>query len=381
MDYAQGYGGFVMTIADKGPAPNASPAPAAIMTRGSELKSNPVQWLWPNRIARGKLTLLAGAPGSGKSTLTTTIVAAVTTGGAFPCGEGRAPQGAALMVCPHGDPDVLLPRLKAAGADLARIQLIREVPGPKGPRPFDVATDLPLLDAAVRSIKDLRAIIIDGFALPTRRAAAEQARLLLKSLAALAESQAVSIMLVMHPAGRDRLSDKPASFHPLALEAARAAFLIETDPADENRRLLQQVKNEFAADRGMLAFRISAHQTEPGQTAARIAFEPQHHPLSVRQFRARPARSFNSAKAEAIEFVRGLLGSTRELKPADIERQARQASLLRQGQALPQSRLLREARMALGLVITREASGGDAWVWAKPQMTSPTQPSPVLNAA
>jgi putative DNA primase/helicase len=376
-----------MIIADKGPAPNASPAPTAIIMRGSELRSKPIQWLWPNRIARGKLSLLAGAPGSGKSTLMTTIVAAVTTGGAFPCGEGRAPQGSALMVSPHADPDVLLPRLKAAGADLARIQLIREVPGPKGPRPFDVATDLPLLDAAVRSIKDLRAIIIDGFALPTRRAAAEQARLLLKSLAALAESQAVSIMLVMHPAGRDRLSDKPASFHPLALEAARAAFLIETDPADENGRLLQQVKNELAADRGMLAFRISAHQTEPGQTAARIAFEPQHHPLSVRQFRARQARSFNSAKAEAIEFVRGLLGSARELKPADIERQARQAGLLRPAQALSQSRLLREARMALGLVLTREAGGSDVWVWAKPQMTSPTQPSqaqmkqPVLNAA
>ena len=153
MDYA---GGFVMTIADKGPAPN-SPAPAAIILRGSELKSNPIQWLWPNRIARGKLTLLAGAPASGKSTLATTVMAAITTGGAFPCGEGRAPEGSALMVCPHGDPDVLLPRLKAAGADLARIQLIREVPGPKGPRPFDVATICPCSmppSAASRSAGD-----------------------------------------------------------------------------------------------------------------------------------------------------------------------------------------------------------------------------------
>jgi hypothetical protein len=108
----------------------------------------------------------------------------------------------------------------------------------------------------------------------------------------------------------------------------------------------------------------------------------------VRQFRARQARSFNSAKAEAIEFVRGLLGSTRELKPADIERQARQAGMLHPAQTLSQSRLLREARMALGLVITREAGGSDVWVWAKPQiMMSPTQPSqaqmkqPALNAA
>ena len=347
-----------MTIADKGPAPVA----VTIITRGSELKFNSIQWLWPNRIARGKLALLAGAPGAGKSALAATIMAAVSTGGAFPCGEGHAPHGSALMICPHADPDVLLPRFKAAGADLARVQLIREVPSTKGPRPFDIATDLPLLDAAVRSIKDLRAIIIDGFTLPTRRAAAEQARGILKSLAALAENHAVSIMLVMQPAGRDRFSNKPASFHPLALEAARAAFMIETDPADESRRLFQQIKNELAPDRGMLAFRITAHQIMPGQTTARIAFEPQHHPLSVRQFRLRQARSFNSAKAEAIEFVRGLLGSARELKPAHVEQQARAAGLLRPTQTLSQSRLLREARMALGLVIAREASGGDDWV-------------------
>jgi len=203
-----------MTIADTGPAPIVTSAPVAIVTRGTELKSNPIQWLWPNRIARGKLTLLAGAPASGKSTLATTIMAAVTTGGALPCEEGRAPHGSALMVCPHADPDVLLPRLKAAGADLARVQLIHEVPGPKGSRPFDVATDLPLLDAAVRSIKDLHLIVIDGFTLSTRRAAAPQARAILNSLAALAESQAVSIMLVMPPAGRDRFGDKPPSFHP-----------------------------------------------------------------------------------------------------------------------------------------------------------------------
>ena len=120
-------------------------------------------------------------------------------------------------------------------------------------------------------------------------------------------------MLVMQPASRDRFGDRPASFHPLALEAARAAFMIETDPTDESRRLLQQIKNEFAADRGMLAFRIKAQETQPGHTAARIAFEPQHHPLSVRQFRLRQTRSFNSARAEAIEFVRGLLGSAPEL--------------------------------------------------------------------
>ena len=60
-----------------------------------------------------------------KSALAASITATVTTGGAYPCREGRAPQGSVLLVCPDGDPDVLIPRLKAAGADLGRVQLMR----------------------------------------------------------------------------------------------------------------------------------------------------------------------------------------------------------------------------------------------------------------
>ena len=107
-------------------APVANPARLALVSRGSETKCAPIQWIWPGRIARAKLTLFAGAPGSGKSALAASITATVTTGGAYPCREGRAPQGSVLMVCPDGDPDVLIPRLKAMGTDLGRVQLMRQ---------------------------------------------------------------------------------------------------------------------------------------------------------------------------------------------------------------------------------------------------------------
>jgi hypothetical protein len=62
-------------------------APIPLIVRGSETKSAPINWIWPGRIARAKLTLFAGAPGSGKSALAASIIAAVTTGGAYPCQE------------------------------------------------------------------------------------------------------------------------------------------------------------------------------------------------------------------------------------------------------------------------------------------------------
>ncbi len=374
-----------MTTTDKAPAAIANSAPAAVVIRASELKYRPITWLWPGRIARAKLTLLTGGSGAGKTGFATSIIAAVTTGGAYPCGEGRAPQGSVMLVCPDGDPDVLIPRCKAAGVDLGRLHMIRQVPGEKGQRPFDVATDLPLLETALKTVKDLRLIVIDAMSLPAGRAAAARGRALLDALAKLAEVHDAALIAVLKPAAGDRTARKPAGIDPLALGAARGAFVIETDPSDEKRRLVLQIKNELAEDRGILAFRIAAQQTVPGQTAARLVFEPGHHPLSLREFRARQARSFNSAKAEAIEFVRGLIGSARELKIAHVEQQARAAGLLRPTQAVFQSRLLREARMALGLVITREASGGDAWVWAKSHMASPATQAqmkqPALNAA
>ncbi len=344
----------------------ANPAPVALMTPASEIKHRPIDWLWPGRIARRKLTLLAGASGSGKSTLAMRIIAAVTSGSAYPCQEGNAPKGAAILVAPDGDPDVLIPGLKAAGADLARVQIIRQVQGAKGPRRFDLATDLPLLDAAARGIKDLRVIIIEGVSFPTRRAAAQATRAQLDALADLAHAHDASVMAVLQPAGTGRVAGRPLCIDPLALGAARAALVIEADPADKTRRLLLQVKNELAPEPRTLAFHVAAQEIGPGQSTARIEFEPRHHPLHARELVARQERGFNSAKAEAVEFLRTVFGGATRMHVRQIDDEARAAGLIKPNQTLTQSRTLRDARMAMGLVMAREGSGGGAWVWAMP---------------
>jgi tRNA A37 threonylcarbamoyladenosine biosynthesis protein TsaE len=53
----------------------------------AEVDRELVTWLWRDRIPRGKVTVLDGDPGTGKSTLTLTITAKVTTGSPFPDGE------------------------------------------------------------------------------------------------------------------------------------------------------------------------------------------------------------------------------------------------------------------------------------------------------
>jgi putative DNA primase/helicase len=348
-------------------------APIPLITRGSETKSAAIHWIWPGRIARAKLTLFAGAPGSGKSALAASITATVTTGGTYPCKEGRAPQGSVLLVCPDGDPDVLIPRLKAAGADLGQVQLMHQVQGAKGLRRFDLATDLPLLAEAVRSIKDLSLIVVDGLYLPTGRNAARGIQALLDPLAAFADVHRVAVTAILTSGGFSDRSRTVAAFDAQALGAARAAFALETDPADAKRRVLVEMKNELAPDQGMLSFRIAARELGQGQNAARVEFEPQHCPLSPSEFAARQARSLNSATADAIEFLSALGGSGKQLKVSHIEHEARAAGLLRANQTLAQSRVLRDARTAMGLGIMREGADSGAWVWAKPE--APVQPT------
>ena len=67
-----------------------------------------------------------------------------------------------------------------------------------------------------------------------------------------------------------------------------------------------------------------------------------------------------------MEFLGALLGSAKQLKISHIEHEARAAGLLRVNQTLAQSRVLRDARMAMGLAMIREGADSGAWIWSKP---------------
>jgi hypothetical protein len=347
------------------PAKPVMAGPKARVTRLSELKTWSVEWVWPGRIARARLTLIGGPAGSGKSALAMQLVTAVTTGGAWPCQEGGAEPGAVILVCPHGDPDIIAARLKAAGANLANVHLITQVDESNGPRPFNVATDLPVLVATSRTLRQVRLIVIDALDLPGGTDGAEAACTMFSPLAALAKGLDVAVVAIGRAPGWEGSGRKLASFSPAALACVRSAFVIEIDLADEKRRLLLQVKNEFAPDAPTLAFRITPHELKKGETAARIVFEAQHDPASARQFFARQSRGFNSAKHEAIGFLHDLFGGASELTIRQIEDAARGIGLVKANQGLAQCRILRDARMAMGLTVTHAASGAD-WVWAKP---------------
>jgi hypothetical protein len=269
-----------------------------------------------------------------------------------------------LLIAPQGDADVFGLRFRAAGGDIAQLHTLREVKDGIKPRPFDLEKDLTTLAPLIEGIRNLRLIAIDAVPVPAGRgaAAARKTEALFEQLAALARRHHVAVLAVARQAGGDYLSRKPIAFGTLPLTAAPTAFLVETDPNNDNQRLLLQVKNELADDPGTLAFRLVRREN-----AAAIAFAPAKPTVSPREFTARNAPGYNSAKAEAIAFLRELFGKAAHLKVTDIEAEARGAGLMKTDQAISQCRALRDARAALGLIVTREGFGrGGAWVWERP---------------
>ncbi|MGE5296473.1 MAG: AAA family ATPase, partial [Solirubrobacterales bacterium] len=124
-----------------------------------------VRWLWPGRVPLGRITLLVGRPGEGKSFLTTDLAARVSTGRPWPDGT-ESVEGSVIFICAEDDPaDTLRPRLDAHGADVRRIHLLERIRrvAPDG-RPYDAAftlADVQALEGCLQLHRDCRMIVVD----------------------------------------------------------------------------------------------------------------------------------------------------------------------------------------------------------------------------
>jgi hypothetical protein len=134
-------------------APAYTDGPTVIWCDTVELRE--VQWLWPGRIPLGKLTLLVGEAGKGKSLLTLDIAARISTGTAWPDGRG-VPERGSVLICTTEDDleDTVAVRLAAAGADLSKIAHVTNV--------FDIKAVLDATTAEIRRGRDdIKLIIMD----------------------------------------------------------------------------------------------------------------------------------------------------------------------------------------------------------------------------
>ncbi|MGC2736498.1 MAG: AAA family ATPase, partial [Candidatus Acidiferrales bacterium] len=244
---------------------------SAITRAFSDIKPQPLRWLWPSRIPLGKLTLLVGDPGLGKSLLTIDIAARVSRGVSFP-DSAICEAGAVIMASAEDDPaDTVRPRLDAADADVSRIHTLEGVrvtrsDGSACERPFQLELGIEALEGALSQMPGVRLIVIDPISAYLGNSDSNsnaEIRGLLAPLAALAARHHVAFLCVTHL----RKSPGTAVHRAIAsiafTAAARASWAVAADPSDPARRLMLAVKQNLGPDVGGLAFRITAENGLP----------------------------------------------------------------------------------------------------------------------
>jgi hypothetical protein len=225
----------------------------------SELTPCPITWLWPGRLALGKLALLEGDPGLSKSLVALDLCARLSTGRPFPDGSpAPGPANCIHLTSEDVNEDTVLPRLQTLGADLARIFVVKRESDDEEPLLFP--GQAPYLDDELTRTR-ARLVVIDVVVdfLDPRVSVNYDAsvRRALRCLAELARKHHCVILLLRHLnkriGGRSVYRGSGAIG---LIGACRSAWLIAEDPDDSTRCVLAQVKNNLAPPQPSLAYTV-----------------------------------------------------------------------------------------------------------------------------
>jgi hypothetical protein len=233
----------------------------------SQLVPRSVTWLWPGRLALGKLAILDGDPGLGKSLVTLDLCARLSTGRDFPDSQpSNGPANSVILSDEDNAEDTIRPRIEALGGDPERVFVVRHDDiGSSGP--FRIPTHLEVLDDALVQMT-ARLLVIDPVVAFLERGTHfrddQSVRRALSPLAALAERRQCSVKMVRHlnKSGASRSLYRGGGSIGI-VAACRSAWLAARDPSDPQRRVLAQVKNNLAAPQPSLVYQVQPSKDAP----------------------------------------------------------------------------------------------------------------------
>ena len=344
-----------------------------LVTRSlSDYSTHPVSWLWTGRVPRGKVTMLAGDPGLGKSFLTMDLAARVTVNADMPDSKtNNRTTGTVLVLSAEDDAgDTIRPRIEAAGGNPKRVEIVEGIRRRRGDEAQEedgslgVRLDLnmPAIEKKLATMERPRLVIIDPISAylgDVDGHSNSQVRGLLGDLARVAMKYGPAVLCVTH---LNKSGGGKAVYRMMGslafTAAARIVWLVSKHPDEPDKRVLVLMKTNLDATRTGLAFGLKDGRVEWDPTPLSMDADslesgtplPQDHRQG-----AQPGRV-----DDATACIEGLL-ITGVSNATDVIAAARARGFSHMA--------IRRAKQRLGVLSVREIMGVDGrchWKWRLP---------------
>lgn len=297
-----------------------------------------VEWLIYPFIPYGKITIIQGDPGEGKTTLVLQIIARLTKGESIMDEEAKEPINVIYQTAEDGLGDTIKPRLLSADADCSRVLVIDDKDTPLTMR------DIRLEQAIIET--NAKLVVLDpiqgflGSDVDMHRA--NEIRPIMKHISELAEKYKCAIILIGH---MNKCSTGKSAYRGLGSidfqAAARSVLIVGRIKDEPDVRVICQTKNSLAPEAKSIAFKLSEDN----------GFEW----LGEQNVRADDLLSGNAKstkKQEAIEFLENVL-SEKQMPQTEIMELAKQKGI--------SEKTLRNAKDALEVKSKRI---NNQWYWS-----------------
>jgi len=217
----------------------------------SDVQAERVEWLWEPYIPCGKISIIQGDPGEGKTTMALAVAAAVTTGGSLPGNGCTVPASVIFQTAEDGLADTIKPRLEQLGADCGRVHVIDE-----GERSLSLSDER--IEQAIVKM-DAKLFILDpiqAYLGGSDMHSANGVRPLMKQLAGVAERTGCAVVVIGHLNKKGGKSQYRGLGSIDIYAAARSVLTVGRISDDENTRAVVHSKHNLSPRGASLAFSL-----------------------------------------------------------------------------------------------------------------------------
>ena len=319
---------------------------AVPMIRMSEVQQTEVEWFWHPYIPFGKLTIIQGNPGEGKTFFAMQLAAACTNRKFLPQMEPFEPFNMIFQTAEDGLGDTVKPRLLSAEADLERVLVIDDANNP-----LTLADER--IENAIRE-NHARLVIIDplqaflGANVDMNRA--NEVRPIFRRLADVAQATNCAIVMIGH---LNKAAGSQSTYRGLGsidiTAVVRSLLFIGKVKTDPTTRVIVHEKSSLAPPGQSLAFSLGDEKGFRWIGA---------YDISAEDLLAGGEGNKTELKQEqAVKLIDEFLSEGRKVSIAEINKEAAERGI--------SERTVRLARNSMGDKIASERQGKDWWIWFK----------------